>query len=88
MVEKFEKIILNIDGVRSVIFPGTSQGNKVTESLCRVEGVRKIMEGHFEVGKKSREQDFRGNLEKAGQMRMKGYEDMVSERGVLVDKCM
>ena len=39
------------------------------------------MIGYFEVGKMFREQEFGGKLEKARNMRMKEYEDIVFERG-------
>ena len=37
--------------------------------------------GRFEVGKRFREQEFLGKLEKAGSLRMKGYKDMIVEKG-------
>ena len=43
---------------KSVTYPGISQGNKAMESVFEYEGVRHIMEGHFEVGKKFRELEF------------------------------
>ena len=44
------------------------------------EGVQRIIEGHFEVGKKFRELEFGGKIEKAVNTRMRGYENMVIEK--------
>ena len=40
------------------------------------------MEGHYDIGKKYRDQEFYKKLEKARSLMMKGYEDMIVE-GVL-----
>ena len=49
-----------------VIFPGTSQGNEAMESMYEDEGVRRIMEGHYETRKKYKEQEFGSELDKPG----------------------
>ena len=65
---------------KSVMYPGIAQGNEATESMYENEGVRRIMEGHFEVGKKFRELEFGSKIEKAANSRMQGFEDMVIEK--------
>ena len=52
----------------------------MTESMLEDEGVQRIIEGHFEVGKKFRELEFGGKIEKAANARMRGYENMVIEK--------
>ena len=41
------------------------------------EGVRMIMERHFEVGKKFREFEFGAKIDTAARARMKGFEDII-----------
>ena len=43
---------------KNVTYPGISQGNVSTKSIYEDKGVKKIMKGHFEVGKKFREFEF------------------------------
>ena len=50
------------------------------ESMFEDEGVRRIMEGHFEIGKKFRELEFGAKIDKAAGARMKGFEDMIIEK--------
>ena len=66
---------------KSLIFPGLSLGNEVTESMFEDEGVRTIIERQREVGKKFREYEFGRKLETATSARAKGYENIVIESG-------
>ena len=52
----------------------------MTESMYEDEAVRKIMENHFEVGRKFRELEFGVKLDKAMSARMKGFEDMIIQK--------
>ena len=55
-------------------------GNIATKSIYEDEGVRKIMENNSEFGKRFREVEFGGKLDKAVSTRMKGFEDMIIEK--------
>ncbi len=48
------------------------------------EAVREAMENCFEVAKKFREIEFGSKIDKAMKARMKGYEDMVIQKGDMV----
>ena len=61
---------------KSVTYPGISQGNEATESAFEDEGVRRIMEKHFEVRKKFREMKFGVKFDKAASTRMRGCEEL------------
>ena len=50
---------------KSVIFPGITTGNIVSESMYNSEAVKRIMERHHRVTKEFREVEFGGKLEKA-----------------------
>ena len=56
------------------MFPGISAGNIATELKYEDEGLRKIRENHFEVGRKFRELEFGAKLAKAMRTRMKGFD--------------
>ena len=66
---------------KSIVFPGITTGNEVTESLYDDEAIRRIMERHYELRKKFREIEFSRKLIKAKEMRMKGYEDEIIKEG-------
>ena len=66
---------------KSVVIPGISTGNMATESKSEDEAVREAMENRFEIAKKFREIEFGSKLDKAMKARMKGYEDMVIQKG-------
>ena len=48
---------LQLETGKRVTYPGVSKGNEATESVFEDEGVRRIMEGRFEIGKKLRESE-------------------------------
>ena len=62
---------------KSIVLPGLVTGNVATESLYDDEAVRRIMERHLELMKRFREAEFSRKLERAKNMRLKGYEDMI-----------
>ena len=55
----------------SVVFPGMTTGNVATVSIYDDEGVRNIMERHYEVMKNFREAEFTRKIEKTGKARLK-----------------
>ena len=69
---------------KSVVLPGLVTGNLATESLYDDETVRMIMERHSEVMKGFREVEFSKKLERAANVRSKGYEDLVLKEGDLM----
>ena len=69
---------------KSVVIPGISTGNMATESKFEDEAVREAMENRFEIAKKFREIEFGSKIDKAMKARMKGYEDMVIQKGDMV----
>merc|ERR1712074_189488 len=69
---------------KSIVLPGVTNGNMVTESLYDDETVRVIMERHNEVLKDFRQLEFTKKLEKARATRAKGYEDITLQVGDLV----
>merc|ERR1712115_350193 len=69
---------------KSVVIPGISTGNMATESKFEDEAVREAMENCFEIVKKFREIEFGSKIDKAMKARMKGYEDMVIQKGDMV----
>merc|ERR1711867_49191 len=56
----------------------------VTESKFEDEAVREVMENRFEIAKKFREIEFGAKIDKAMKVRMKGYEDMLIQKGDMV----
>ena len=66
---------------KSVVIPGISTGNIVTESRFEDEAVRETIENCFEITKKFRETEFGSKIDKALKTRMKGYENMVIQKG-------
>merc|ERR1712243_323802 len=69
---------------KSVVIPGISTGNMATESKFEDEAVRDAMENRFEITKKFREIEYGSKIDKAMKARMKGYEDMVIQKGDMV----
>merc|ERR1712089_13700 len=69
---------------KSVVIPGISTGNMATESKFEDEAVRDAMENRFEITKKFREIEYGSKIDKAIKERMKGYEDMVIQKGDMV----
>ena len=69
---------------KSVVIPGISTGNMATESKFEDEAVREAMENRFEIAKQFREIEFGSKIDKAMKARMKGYEDMVIQKGDMV----
>ena len=69
---------------KSVVIPGISTGNMATESKFEDEAVREAMENRFEITKKFREIEYGSKIDKAMKARMKGYEDMVIQKGDMV----
>ena len=69
---------------KSVVIPGISTGNMATESKFEDEAVRDAMENRFEITKKFREIEYGSKIDKAIKARMKGYEDMVIQKGDMV----
>ena len=65
---------------KGVMYLGMSQGNEAMESVFEDEGVRLIMEGHIEVGKKFWELEFGAKIDKAAIARTKGLENMIIEK--------
>ena len=55
-----------------------------TESRFEDEAVRETMENRFEIAKQFREIEFGSKIDKAMRARMKGYEDMVIQKGDMV----
>jgi len=55
-------------------------GNVATESIYEDEGVKKIIENHFEVGRKFRELEFGAKLDKAMSAKIKGFEVMILQK--------
>lgn len=66
---------LNLVTGKSVIYPGVTDGNMVTESAHDSIRVREIMERHYEIMKTYREAEYSRKLDKAANTRKKGYED-------------
>ena len=56
---------------KSLMYPGVSTGNIASESMYEDEGVRQIMESHFEVGRKIRELEFGMKLDKSMRINLK-----------------
>ena len=69
---------------KSVVIPGISTGNIATESRFEVEAVREAMENHFEISIQFREIEFESKIDKAMSTRMKGFENMVIQKGDMV----
>ena len=69
---------------KSVVIPGISTGNMATESKFEDEAVRDAMENRFEITKKFREIEYGSKIDKVIKARMKGYEDMVIQKGDMV----
>ena len=69
---------------KSIVFPGLTTGDIATDSLYDDEGVRKIMERHYDLMKKFREAEFSRKLKTAMAARSKGYEDEMIEEGDMV----
>ena len=63
-----------------MVFPGFTNRNEPTYSLYDDEMVRRIIERHYEMMKKLREQEFTKKLKKAKHTRSKGYEDVKIKR--------
>ena len=59
---------------KSIVIPGISTGNIVTESRFEDEAVRETMENCFEIAKQFRETEFGSKIDKAIRTRMKGSE--------------
>jgi len=66
---------------KSVVIPGISTVNIATESRFEDEAVRETMENCFEIAKQFREIEFGSKIDKAMSTRMKGYENMVIQKG-------
>ena len=60
---------------KSIVLPGLTNGNVVTDSEYDDEAVRKIMERHYGMLKEFRELEFSKKLKKANEARARGYED-------------
>ena len=69
---------------KSIVLPSLTSGNVATESLYDDESVRRIMERHHETMKEFRKAEFSKKLERAKDMRSKGYEDVILKEGDLV----
>ena len=72
---------------KSVVMPGLVNGDVATDSLYDDEQVRKISEGHYEMMKDFREQEFTRKLKRVKNTRSKGYEDiLIKERNLVYYK--
>ena len=69
---------------KSVMIPGLTMGNMVTDSVYDDEMIRNIIEWHYMMMKEFRELEFSKKLRKASMTRMKGYEDIKITTGDLV----
>ena len=69
---------------KSVVIPGISTGNIATESRFEDEAIRETMENRFEFDKQFREIEFGSKIDKAMSTRMKGFENMVIQKGDMV----
>ena len=69
---------------KSVVIPGISIGNIATESRFQDEAVRETIENRFEIAKQFREIEFGSKIDKAMSTRMKGFENMVIQKGDMV----
>ena len=69
---------------KSVMIPGLTMGDMVTDSLYDDEMIRNIMEHNYTMMKEFRELEFSKKLRRASKTRMKGYEDIQISEGDLV----
>ena len=65
---------------KSIVHPGISTGNIAIESMYEDEAIRKTMEKHFEITKEFREIEFGTKIDKAMDVRIKRFEDMVIQK--------
>ena len=66
---------------KSVVILGISTGNIATESRFEDEAIRETMENCFEFDKQFREIEFGSKIDKAMSRRMKGFENVVLQKG-------
>ena len=69
---------------KSVMIPGLTMGDMVTDSLYDDEMIRNIMERHYTMMKEFRELEFSKKLRRASKTRMKGYKDIKISEGDLI----
>ena len=78
MISRYNPLMLMTG--KSVVYPRVLKENIASVSMYDDEGVRKVMENHFEVGRKSRKLEFGAKLDKAMSTRMKGFENMIIQK--------